>query len=70
MPEDKDIIEELEDLRLILEKAQTERWVWFASNSENGKDCKYARVAAQIFFQEYDQKIKDKIKYLYDKYYK
>ena len=66
----KNLIEELEELRLLLEKAQTERYVWFCTQSESGKDCAYAMNAKQLFEDEYSEEIESKISYIKNTFYK
>lgn len=65
----KDLIEELEELRLMLDKANTERYTWFKNNSENGADCKYARMAADIFERDHTEAIQKKLAYILSTFY-
>lgn len=66
----KDLIEELEELRLLLNSAQTERYSWFANNSEHGKDCGYAMKAKDIFENFHSDEIQEKIQYIQRVFYK
>ena len=65
----KDLIEELEELRLLLNVAQTERYSWFAVNAENGKDCGYAMKAKEIFENFHSDEIQKKIQYIQRVFY-
>jgi len=66
----KNLIEELEELRLLLDKAQTERYRWFAENSEHGKDCGYAMKAKELFEAFYAEGIQKQLSHIYDTFYK
>ena len=66
----KDLIEELEELRLLLDKAQTERYCWFAENSEHGKNCGYAMKAREIFDNFHSDEIKGKLSHITKTFYK
>ena len=65
----KDLIEQLEDLRLLLEKAQTERYNFFCENSEYGKDCRYAMKAKDLFEQFHAEDIEKLIVQINDTFY-
>lgn len=65
----KNLIEQLEDLRLLLEKAQTERYSWFCLNSEYGKDCRYAMKAKELFEHFHADEIEKLIVQIHDTFY-
>lgn len=66
----KNLIEELEELRLLLDKSQTERYVWFKLNSENKEDCAYAMKAKELFEALYADGIHKQLSHIYDTFYK
>ena len=47
-----------------------ERYEWFAKNSENGTDCRYARMAKDLFIAEHADKTAEAIKWLYENWAK
>ena len=65
----KDLIEELEELRLLLDGAQTERYSWFKSSSENKENCAYAIKAKELFETLYSDEIQKKIENICKVYY-
>ena len=66
----KNLIEELEELRLLLDKAQTERYKYFADNSEYGKDCGYAMKAKELFEAFHSDEIQKQLSHICDTFYK
>lgn len=66
----KDLIEQLEDLRLLLEKSQTERYSFFCQNSEHGRDCRYAMKAKELFENFHAEDIEKLIVQIHDTFYK
>lgn len=66
----KELIEELEELRLMLEKAQTERYVWFLHNSEAKEKCGYAMKAKELFEHFHSEDIEKKITDICDSFYR
>lgn len=66
----KDLIEELEELRLMLNKAQTERYSYFAEHGQHGKDCAYAMKAKELFEAFSADEIKEKIEHIQRVFYK
>lgn len=65
----KDLVEELDELRLMLEKANTERWVWLKHNSEHGENCGYAMKAKEIFENFHAEEIQNKLESIVKIYY-
>lgn len=66
----KNLIEELEELRLLLDKSQTERYVWFSKNSEHKENCAYAMKAKELFEVLYADGIQKQLSHIYDTFYK
>lgn len=66
----KNLIEELEELRLLLDKAQTERYKFFADQSEHGKNCGYALKAKELFEAFHADEIQKQLSYISDTFYK
>lgn len=65
----KNLIEELEELRLLLDGAQTERYKWFIDNGQYGRDCGYAIKAKELFESLYSDEIQKKIEDICKAYY-
>lgn len=65
----KDLIEKLEELRLLLDKSQTERYVWFKTSSENKENCAYAIKAKELFEAFHADDIQKTIEYICKAYY-
>lgn len=65
----RNLIEELEELRLLLDKAQTERYKWFAEQSEHGKDCAYAMKAKELFEAFHADEIQKQLLHIRNTFY-
>ena len=65
----KDLMEELEELRLMLNVAQTERYSYFAVNGTHGKDCAYAMKAKELFENFHSDEIQKKIQRIQEVFY-
>lgn len=42
-----------------------EKYDWFCHNSENGSDCRYAKMSREIFLNQYAKKTADTVNWLY-----
>ena len=65
----KHLIEELEELRLLLNVAQTERYSWFKSNSTHKENCSYTMKAKELFEAFSADDIQKKIQYIQRVFY-
>ena len=48
------------------DKSMIERYDWFCHNSEHGGDCKYARIAKEIFLKDEAKSVAKTIIWLYN----
>lgn len=47
------------------DRGLVERYAFFAENSENGSDCRYAKMAKHLFIEENNDNVVGIIKWLY-----
>ncbi len=52
IPSREDLVEEMRELSILkalLDEVPYERYIYFSTRSENGKDCVYARKAVEFY---------------------
>jgi len=47
------------------DNSMIERYIWFSENSENGADCRYAKMAKEAFLQNNAKGVAEAIIWLY-----
>ena len=47
------------------DNSMIERYVWFSENSEDGPDCRYAKMSKEFFEKEYAKGVAEVVIWLY-----
>ena len=64
----KDLLQDLVDLKELLDKSYVHKYTELVEKIEQGEDCGFAKKAQDLFYTFQEKNISDKIKQIYESY--